>query len=69
MAAFSKHSTTFQAAEIAKRAEVGKLITGHYSSRYDSLEPLIKEVKMIFESAELGLEGKTFEISSGVIEE
>lgn len=56
------HSTTLQAAQIAKKAQVKKLIIGHFSSRYIQLEELEKEAKTIFEETELALEGKTFKV-------
>ncbi|MDA3944619.1 MAG: ribonuclease Z [Bacteroidetes bacterium] len=54
------HSTTIQAAEIARRAEVGKLIIGHFSSRYKDLEVLLNEARTSFESTELALDDKKF---------
>lgn len=59
-AAETFHSTTEQAAQIAKLAEVKKLILGHYSSRYEDLSSLKKEAEEIFEPSDLGLEGKQF---------
>ena len=38
MAAKTCHSTTLQAAQLAKDAGVGKLLVGHYSSRYPSVD-------------------------------
>lgn len=58
----TKHSTTIQAATIAKKAEVEKLILGHYSSRYVDLDELQNEAKTVFPNTELGLEGKRFEV-------
>lgn len=51
------HSTAAQAATIAKLADVGKLLIGHYSARYDELQPLLDEAKAIFPHTELGLDG------------
>jgi len=56
------HSTTGQAATIAVKAEVKKLIIGHYSARYDDLQPLLDEAKAVFADTELGIDGATFEI-------
>jgi len=58
------HSTAKQAAEIALQANVGKLIIGHFSTRYDDLEPLLLEVKEVFPNADLALEGEIY--STGV---
>ena len=56
------HSTAKQAAEIAKRAEVGKLILGHYSARYKDHEPILEEAKSVFENTFLGEDMTVFEI-------
>jgi len=58
----TKHSTSIQAATIAQKAEVGKLVLGHYSSRYIELDELQDEAKTVFPNTELGLEGKRFSI-------
>ena len=42
------HSTAREAAEIAKRAEVKRLLLGHYSSRYDDEKQLLNEARKIF---------------------
>ncbi len=56
------HSTVKQAATIAKKAHVGKLIIGHYSSRYKDLTPLLDEAQKIFPNTVLGIEGKTVSV-------
>jgi len=58
----TKHSTAKEAASIAKQANVGKLILGHYSTRYDDLEEFIKEASPIFKNVELADDGKKFKI-------
>ena len=52
------HSTAKDAANIAKKAEAGKLIIGHFSARYKDLEPLLAEAKEVFENTQLAVEGK-----------
>jgi ribonuclease Z len=54
------HSTTIDAATIAVKAKVGKLIIGHYSSRYQRLEPLLEEAKTVFPDTLLALEGEDY---------
>ena len=51
------HSTAQQAAEIAKRANVKKLMLGHFSARYPDNEILLDEAKGIFENTILANEG------------
>ncbi|OEK01578.1 ribonuclease Z [Roseivirga sp. 4D4] len=54
------HSTAKEAATIAKKAEVGKLILGHFSVRYKELEPIREEAQTVFEDSELAIEGEEF---------
>ena len=56
------HSTTHQAANIAKRANARKLIIGHYSIRYDDEQQFEQEVKSIFPNAEACNEGMVFSV-------
>ncbi len=56
----TKHSTAKEAAVIAKKANVGTLILGHYSGRYRNKELFRKEAQEIFENVELAEDGKTF---------
>ncbi|PRP66772.1 ribonuclease Z [Nonlabens agnitus] len=58
----TKHSTAAQAATIAKKADVGMLILGHYSSRYKSYDMFTDEARPIFENSHCALDGKVFEI-------
>lgn len=57
------HSTAKQAAEVALAAKVGKLLVGHYSARYTSLDQHLEECYPIFKNTELTIEGKEFEIN------
>ena len=56
------HSTTVQAAAIAAKANAGKLIIGHFSSKYDSLDAFEQEAKEIFPNTELAVEGVTYKL-------
>lgn len=58
-AELSMHSTAKEAATIAKKAGVKKLLLGHYSSRYRELDPFVEEAKSIFQESYLGEEGAT----------
>ncbi|WP_205513304.1 ribonuclease Z [Longitalea arenae] len=59
-AALRFHSTTTQAACIAKQAKVGRLLIGHFSSKYDKLEVFEEEACEVFPDTSLALEGVTF---------
>ena len=56
------HSTTKQPALIAKKANVRKLLIGHFSSKYDTLEEFEVEAREIFPNSELALEGVTYKV-------
>jgi ribonuclease Z len=56
------HSTTKQAALIAKKAGVKKLLIGHFSSKYDTLEEFEAEAREVFPDTELALEGVCYEV-------
>ena len=58
-AAQTHHSTARQAAQLAQAAEVKKLLLGHFSSRYKSIEPLLEEAQAVFPNAALAIEGLT----------
>ena len=63
MAAKTFHSTTLQAAQCAKDAGVGKLLVGHYSSRYQSLDFYLDELRSVFPESELTHDLDVIEIS------
>ncbi|HEY6504819.1 MAG TPA: ribonuclease Z [Chitinophagaceae bacterium] len=56
------HSTTRQAAQLAKKANVKKLLIGHFSSKYDTLEEFETEAREVFPNTELALEGVTYKV-------
>ncbi len=56
------HSTVQEAAKIATLAGVGKLILGHFSTRYLNREDFLREGKMTFSEVILAEEGKVVEI-------
>ena len=56
-AAQTHHSTARQAALLAEAAGVKRLLLGHFSSRYKTLEPLLHEAHAVFPTAELATEG------------
>jgi len=56
------HSTSKQAAAMAKKAGAKKLLIGHFSSKYDTLEEFESEAREIFPNTELALEGTAYTI-------
>ncbi len=57
----TKHSTAAEAAHVALKANVKKLLIGHFSARYLDLQPLLSEASAIFSNTDLAIEGLTFE--------
>lgn len=58
----TKHATAKEAATIAREANVGMLILGHFSTRYQSLDLFKEEAKTIFPNVELADDGKEFDL-------
>ncbi len=58
------HTTAYQAACIAAKAGVKKLVLGHFSARYKELEPLLDEARRAFENTQLAIEGETFDLET-----
>lgn len=53
------HSTAQQAGKIAKKSKVGKLLIGHFSSRYKGFHDHLVEARKVFENTELASDGGT----------
>jgi ribonuclease Z len=58
------HSTAAQAADIAKRANAGKLYLGHLSARYESTAAHLSEAAKFFDNTEVVEDGMKFTISA-----
>jgi ribonuclease Z len=56
------HSTAKQAATIAAKAGVGRLLLGHLSARYDTTDVHHEEAKTIFEKTRVVEDGDVFRI-------
>lgn len=56
------HSTAKQAAQIAQKAGAKRLLLGHFSSKYDTLEEFEQEAKEVFPETELALEGVSYKV-------
>jgi ribonuclease Z len=60
LAILTYHSTARQAARLAVKANAGKLILGHFSTRYKKTEPFLDEAREIFPNTELASDGARF---------
>lgn len=56
------HSTAVEAAHIALKAGAGRLVIGHYSSRYKEESVLVEEARTVFPDTRPATEGTTFTI-------
>ncbi|MBD2704344.1 ribonuclease Z [Spirosoma sp. BT702] len=56
------HSTARQAATIAAKAHVGRLLIGHFSSRYKQYELFLTEAQAVFPETYLAIEGQTIHL-------
>lgn len=54
------HTTAHQAATIAKQAEVGKLLLGHLSARYENGLKHFEEASIVFENVSVVEDGETY---------
>ena len=59
-AATTFHSTAEAAAQVARDGKVGRLLIGHFSSRYEDLDVLLQEARCIFPNTHLSIEGTEF---------
>jgi ribonuclease Z len=55
------HCTTEQAALIAQKAGAGRLLIGHFSSKYEILHDFEREAREVFPNTDLALEGVTYQ--------
>ena len=58
------HSTARQAAQVARDAQVGTLLLGHYSARYNDEKVLLEEAKEVFPNCQLTNEGMVFNVKN-----
>ncbi len=56
------HSTSGEAAKVAKDAKVKKLVLFHFSTRYKNTEALLKDAKKVFPESYLANDGMQIEI-------
>lgn len=58
------HSTALEAGKVAAMAKVGKLLIGHYSVRYNDIQPLLAEARREFPETQLSEEGMIVQIGN-----
>lgn len=56
------HTTSKQAALLAQKANAGKLIIGHFSSRYKNVDHLVEEAREIFSATFAANDGEKFDV-------
>ncbi len=56
------HSTAAQAAAIAQKAGAARLLIGHFSTRYKSIEPLLAEARAVFPDTTAVEDGDVFTV-------
>ena len=54
------HTTALQAGSLAKKANVKRLMIGHFSARYKELDLLLAEAQYEFKNTVLALEGEKY---------
>jgi ribonuclease Z len=54
------HTTAWQAGDVALKTHAKKLLIGHFSARYKTLNEFLDEAASIFPETDLAIEGKTF---------
>jgi ribonuclease Z len=63
IARLTGHSTALQAARIADKAQAGKLLIGHFSSRYKNITAFSDEARLLFPNTFAVEDGDVFQIA------
>ena len=58
-----KHSTSIEAAELAKKAAVRQLALTHFSARYTTVSSLVREARRVFPNTIAASDGLSIEVS------
>lgn len=56
------HCTAAQAAMLAVKASVGRLMLTHFSARYTDLSPLVEEAQVIFPNVTAAIDGTIYQV-------
>ena len=62
MAGKRYHSTAYQAGVIGQKAQAKQLLIGHFSSKYECIEPFLHQAKKAFDNTHLAIEGVSFRL-------
>jgi ribonuclease Z len=68
LAKITGHSTAAQAAQLARKANVGRLLMGHFSTRYKNIALLEKEAREIFTESFAVEDGQKFSVEQVRVE-
>ena len=60
----TKHSTAFEAGQMAHRAQAGYLLLGHFSARYRDPEVLVEEAARSFHAVSAACEGTMYTVTN-----
>ena len=58
-----KHSTSLEAAELAREAKVRQLVLTHFSARYTSVSSLVREARRVFPGTIAASDGLSIEVA------
>ena len=58
-----KHTTSLEAAELAKKAKARQLVLTHFSARYTSVSNLVREARMVFPNTIAASDGLSIEVA------
>ena len=61
------HSTAREAAEVACRAGVGRLLLSHFSARYPDVQPIVEEARAYFKNTEAAEELKRYVLEPAAV--
>lgn len=64
LAAITGHSTSIDAANVAKEAGAKSMVIGHFSARYRDVNGLVEEARTIFPETFPAIDGKSYEVGN-----
>lgn len=64
LASITGHSTSLDAANVAREAGAESMIIGHFSARYRDVSLLVDEARLVFPATFPAIDGKTYDIGN-----